>query len=77
MIKNQLTQKIFSTGLDSISLLVFVPILFFYSPVLFIVVLTFSLLGAIASMIYSKKQRDSMGTLSRSSYETRVYISEC
>ena len=26
-IKNQLTQKIFSTGLDSISLLVFVPIL--------------------------------------------------
>ena len=37
-IKSLLTQKIFSTGLDSISLLVFVPILFFYSPLLFIVV---------------------------------------
>ena len=35
-IKSLLTQKVFSTALDSISLLVFVPILFFYSPLLFI-----------------------------------------
>ena len=40
-IKTLLTQKILSTGLDSISLLVFVPILFFYSPLLFGVVLFF------------------------------------
>ena len=74
-IKNQLTQKIFSTGLDSISLLVFVPILFFYSPILFIVVLTFSLLGALASMIYSKKQRDSMGALSKADSIRQEFIS--
>ena len=71
----ELTQKIFSTGLDSISLLVFVPILFFYSPILFIVVLTFSLLGAIASMIYSKKQRDSMGALSKADAMRQEFIS--
>ena len=75
MIKNQLTQKIFSTGLDSISLLVFVPILFFYSPVLFIVVLTFSLLGAIASMIYSKKQRDAMRYLGQRIHMRQEFIS--
>ena len=65
----------FSTGLDSISLLVFVPILFFYSPILFIVVLTFSLLGALASMIYSKKQRDSMGALSKADAIRQEFIS--
>ena len=54
-IKTLLTQKILSTGLDSISLLVFVPILF-YSPLLFGVVLFFSLLGALASMFYSKNK---------------------
>ena len=43
-IKSLLTQKVFSTALDSISLLVFVPILFFYSPLLFIVVFSFSIL---------------------------------
>ena len=74
-IKNQLTQKVFSTGLDSISLLVFVPILFFYSPILFIVVLTFSLLGALASMFYSKKQRDSMGALAKADSIRQEFIS--
>ncbi len=74
-IKSLLTQKIFSTGLDSISLIVFVPILFFYSPVLFGVVLTFSLMGAIASMYYSKKQRDSMGGVAKADAARQEFIS--
>ena len=74
-IKSLLTQKIFSTGLDSISLIVFVPILFFYSPVLFGVVLTFSLMGAIASMFYSKKQRESMGVLLKLMLQRQEFIS--
>ncbi len=74
-IKSLLTQKIFSTGLDSISLIVFVPILFFYSPVLFGVVLTFSLMGAIASMVYSKKQRESMGGVAKADAARQEFIS--
>ena len=54
VIKNTLTQKIFSTALDSISLLVFVPILFFYSPVLFMVVFSFSILGALLQLFIQK-----------------------
>ena len=75
VIKNTLTQKIFSTALDSISLLVFVPILFFYSPVLFMVVFSFSILGALASIIYSKRQRDSMGKLSKAEAKRQEFIS--
>ena len=75
VIKNTLTQKIFSTALDSISLLVFVPILFFYSPVLFMVVFSFSILGAIASIIYSKRQRDSMGKVSKAEAKRQEFIS--
>ncbi len=76
-IKTLLTQKVLSTGLDSISLLVFVPILFFYSPLLFGVVLFFSLLGAIASMFYSKKQRDAMGGLAKADAQRQEFISVC
>ena len=76
-IKTLLTQKVISTGLDSISLLVFVPILFFYSPLLFGVVLSFSLLGAIASMFYSKKQRDAMGGLAKADAQRQEFISVC
>ena len=75
VIKNTLTQKIFSTALDSVSLLVFVPILFFYSPVLFMVVFSFSILGAIASIIYSKRQRESMGKLSKAEAKRQEFIS--
>jgi ATP-binding cassette subfamily B protein len=75
VIKNTLTQKIFSTALDSISLLVFVPILFFYSPVLFMVVFSFSILGAIASIIYSKRQRDSMGKVGKAEAKRQEFIS--
>tara|TARA_E500000178_G_scaffold16468_1_gene15780 strand:- start:1467 stop:3626 length:2160 start_codon:yes stop_codon:yes gene_type:complete len=75
VIKNTLTQKIFSTALDSISLLVFVPILFFYSPVLFMVVFSFSILGALASIIYSKRQRDSIGKLSKAEAKRQEFIS--
>jgi len=74
-IKSLLTQKVFSTALDSISLLVFVPILFFYSPVLFIVVLSFSLLGALASMFYSKRQREAMSGLSKAEGKRQEFIS--
>ena len=76
-IKTLLTQKVISTGLDSISLLVFVPILFFYSPLLFGVVLSFSLLGAIASIFYSKKQRDAMGGLAKADAQRQEFISVC
>ncbi len=76
-IKTLLTQKVLSTGLDSISLLVFIPILFFYSPLLFGVVLFFSLLGAIASMFYSKKQRDAMGGLAKADAQRQEFISVC
>jgi len=75
VIKNTLTQKIFSTALDSISLLVFIPILFFYSPVLFMVVFFFFFLGALASLIYSKRQRDSMGKLSKAEAKRQEFIS--
>ena len=74
-IKTLLTQKVFSTALDSISLLVFVPILFFYSPLLFIVVFSFSILGALASMYYSKKQRDSLVGLSKAESKRQEFIS--
>ena len=76
-IKSLLTQKIFSTGLDSISLLVFVPILFFYSPILFAVVLVFSLMGALASMYYSKKQRDAMSSVGKADSQRQEFISVC
>ena len=72
-----MTQKIFSTGLDSISLLVFVPILFFYSPILFAVVLVFSLMGALASMYYSKKQRDAMSSVGKADSQRQEFISVC
>jgi len=74
-IKTLLTQKVFSTALDSISLLVFVPILFFYSPLLFIVVFSFSILGALASMFYSKKQRDSLVGLSKAESKRQEFVS--
>ena len=74
-IKSLLTQKVLSTGLDSISLLVYVPILFFYSPLLFIVVFSFSIMGALASMFYSKKQRDTLAGLSKAESKRQEFIS--
>ncbi len=74
-IKSLLTQKLISTGLDSISLFVFVPILFFYSPILFMVVFTFSIAGALASMFYSQKQRESMGGVSKADAKRQEFIS--
>ena len=74
-IKSLLTQKIFSTGLDSISLLVFVPILFFYSPLLFIVVFVFSILGALASIYYSRKQREAMSGVGKADAVRQEFVS--
>ncbi len=74
-IKSLLSQKVFGTALDSISLFVFVPILFFYSPVLFIVVFSFSILGALASMYYSKKQRESLIDQSKADSKRQEFVS--
>ena len=74
-IKTLLTQRIFSTALDSIALLVFVPILFFYSPVLFSVVFIFSIMGALSSMYFSKKQRDASGPLGKASKLRDEFVS--
>ena len=74
-IKTLLTQRIFSTALDSIALLVFVPILFFYSPVLFGVVFIFSIMGALSSMYFSKKQRDASGPLGKASKLRDEFVS--
>jgi len=75
LIKNLLTQKIFSTALDSIALVVFVPILFFYSPVLFSVVLVFSIAGALSSMYFSKKSRDASIEMSKDESKRQEFVS--
>ncbi len=74
-IKTLLTQKVFSTALDSISLFVFIPILFFYSPMLFIVVFSFSILGAVASMYYSKKHRETLIGQTKADSKRQEFIS--
>ena len=74
-IKSLLTQKVFSTALDSISLFVFIPILFFYSPMLFIVVFSFSIMGALASMYYSKKHRETLIGQTKADSKRQEFIS--
>ena len=75
LIKNLLTQKIFSTALDSIALIVFVPILFFYSPVLFSVVLVFSIAGALSSMYFTKKSRDASMEMNKNESKRQEFVS--
>ena len=75
LIKNLLTQRIFSTALDSISLVVFVPILFFYSPVLFSVVLVFSIAGALSSMYFTKKSRDASMEMNKNESKRQEFVS--
>ena len=74
-IKSLLTQKFFSTALDSISLFVFIPILFFYSPMLFVVVFSFSIMGALASMYYSKKHRETLIGQTKADSKRQEFIS--
>ena len=74
-IKSLLTQKVFSTALDSISLFVFIPILFFYSPMLFVVVFSFSVMGALASMYYSKKHRETLIGQTKADSKRQEFIS--
>ena len=73
-IKSLLTQKIFGTALDSIALIVFVPILFFYSPLLFAVVFFFSLAGALSSMYLSKKHRDAALITTKSDMKRQEFV---
>ena len=73
-IKNLLTQKVFSTALDSVSLIVFVPILFFYSPTLFGVVVLFSILGALSSMYLSKRQRQASQAMNKADKSRQDFI---
>ena len=75
LIKSLLTQKIFSTALDSIALIVFVPILFFYSPILFSVVFFFSISGALASMYFTKKSKDASIAMSKSEARRQEFVS--
>ena len=64
-IKSILTQRIFPTILDAISLFVFVPILFLYSPILFFIVLGFALGGAALTILSSNRHRRALGLSSR------------
>ena len=64
-IKSILTQRIFPTILDAISLFVFVPILFLYSPILFFIVLGFALGGAALTIFASNRHRRALGLSSR------------
>ncbi len=73
-IKTLLTQKIFGTALDSIALIVFVPILFFYSPILFSVVFIFSIIGALSSMFFSKKHRDAAIITTKSDIKRQNFV---
>ena len=74
-IKTLLTQRIFGTALDSIALLVFVPILFFYSPILFSVVFVFSIAGALSSMYLSKKHREASIITSKNDMKRQDFVS--
>ena len=59
-IKTTISQKILPTLLDGISLFVFIPILFFYSPLLFFIVLGFSLAGALTTVISGNRYKKSL-----------------
>ena len=64
-VKSILSQRIFPTVLDALSLFVFVPILFFYSPILFFIVLGFGVVGAILMIFTGNRQRKAFGVSSR------------
>jgi len=64
-VKSILTQRIFPTILDAISLFVFVPILFFYSPILFFIVLGFSVVGAMLTIVAGNRHKKALGVSSR------------
>ena len=59
-IKIAISQKILPTLLDGVSLFVFIPILFFYSPFLFFIVLGFSLAGALTTVISGNRHKQAL-----------------
>ena len=59
-IKIAISQKILPTLLDGVSLFVFIPILFFYSPLLFFIVLGFSLAGALTTVISGNRHKQAL-----------------
>ena len=59
-IKTTISQKILPTLLDGVSLFVFIPILFFYSPFLFFIVLGFSLAGALTTVISGNRHKQAL-----------------
>ena len=59
-IKTTISQKILPTLLDGVSLFVFIPILFFYSPLLFFIVLGFSLAGALTTVISGNRHKQAL-----------------
>ena len=64
-IKSALSQRIFPTLLDGLSLFVFVPILFFYSPALFFIVLGFGLAGALLTVVVGSQHRKALAKSSQ------------
>ena len=59
-IKIAISQKILPTLLDGVSLFVFIPILYFYSPLLFFIVLGFSLAGALTTVISGDRHKQAL-----------------
>ena len=59
-IKIAISQKILPTLLDGVSLFVFIPILYFYSPLLFFIVLGFSLAGALTTVISGNRHKQAL-----------------
>ena len=59
-IKIAISQKILPTLLDGVSLFVFIPILYFYSPLLFFIVLGFSLAGALTTIISGNRHKQAL-----------------
>ena len=62
-IRQFLVNKLFGTVLDSTALLIFIPILILYSPLLFSIVFVFALLIAFNNAFFSRRQKEVMQTV--------------
>jgi ATP-binding cassette subfamily B protein len=74
-IKRFISQKVFGTILDSTALLIVIPIMTLYSPMLFIVVFTFAMLIAANNIISSRMQRDVVTKASLSENQKQAILS--
>ncbi|MBF0358164.1 MAG: peptidase domain-containing ABC transporter [Magnetococcales bacterium] len=60
-IRNILAQKFFAAILDSTALLIFIPILYFYNPLLCMIVIVFSALIAVNVIVTARIQKNALG----------------